>query len=258
MQITDELIQTVADFKQELYNRLDKIRQLEQTRKEVVNYFGRARIMDGVFARFSPGREELKNLSDNDLTIQKVDNGYRIEWMIIDGDSYDTIFMTLPALFITDFERYYNQVKTEIEDNNKAAEAEYRVWEKNNSEILDKEKETELDRDNIYFSIKEQDDGNFKMNWCSYDTLDGYGDEEAIVPSDFINNFDEYYNKIKDEIEANNEIEKVKFAEYQAKQKLEALEAKQKEIEKMEAKLQADKAKIDKLRKNLSNSGIEL
>lgn len=172
MQITDQLIQTVAEFKQELYTRLDKIRQLEQTRKEVVNYFGRARIMDGVFARFSPGREELKNLSDNDLTIQKVDNNYRIEWMIIDGDSYDTIFMTLPALFI--------------------------------------------------------------------------------------NNFDEYYNKIKDEIEANNEIEKVKFAEYQAKQKLEALEAKQKEIEKMEAKLQADKAKIDQLRKNLSNSGIEL
>ena len=64
--------------------------------------------------------------------------------------------------------------------------------------------------------------------------------------------------KLKDKIEANNEIEKVKFAEYQAKQKLEALEAKQKEIEKMEAKLQADKAKIDKLRKNLSNSGIEL
>lgn len=108
---------------------------------------------------------------------------------------------------------------------------------------------TKLDRDNIYFSIKEQDDGNFKMNWCSYDTLDGYGDEEAIIPSDFINNFDEYYNKIKDEIEANNEIEKVKFAEYQAKQKLEALEAKQKEIEKMEAKLQADKAKIDQLKK---------
>lgn len=91
---------------------------------------------------------------------------------------------------------------------------------------------------------------------ASYNSVNG--DEEAIVPSDFINNFDEYYNKIKDEIEANNEIEKVKFAEYQAKQKLEALEAKQKEIEKMEAKLQADKAKIDKLRKNLSNSGIEL
>lgn len=145
--ITDQLIQTVADFKQELYNRLDKIRQLEQTRKEVVNYFGRARIMDGVFARFSPGREELKNLSDNDLTIQKVDNGYRVEWMIIDGDSYDTIFMTLPAIFITDYEAYYNQVKTEIEENNKAAEAEYAVWEKNNTGILDKEKETELEKD---------------------------------------------------------------------------------------------------------------
>lgn len=147
MQITDELIKTVADFKQEVYNRLDKIRQLEQTRKEVVNYFGRARIMDGVFARFSPGREELKNLSDNDLTIQKVDNGYRIEWMITDGDNYDTIHLTLPALFIADFEAYYNQVKTEIEENNKAAEAEYAVWEKNNSEILDKERKVELEKD---------------------------------------------------------------------------------------------------------------
>lgn len=103
--------------------------------------------MDGVFARFSPGREELKNLSDNDLTIIKVDNGYRVEWMIIDGDSYDTIYLTLPELFITDYEAYYNQVKSEIEENNKAAEAEYRVWEKNNSEILNKEKETELEKD---------------------------------------------------------------------------------------------------------------
>lgn len=147
MQITDELIQAVAEFKQELYTRLDKIRQLEQTRKEVVNYFGRARIMDGVFARFSPGREELKNLTDNDLTIQKVDNGYRLEWMIIDGDSYDTIFMTLPALFITDYEAYYKQVEAEIKEQNKAAEAEYAVWEKNNTEILNKEKETELEKD---------------------------------------------------------------------------------------------------------------
>ena len=78
------------------------------------------------------------------------------------------------------------------------------------------------------------------------------------MPADFIHDFDNYCEKLKDKIEANNKIEKVKFAEYQAKQKLEALEAKQKEIEKMEAKLQADKAKIDKLRKNLSNSGIEL
>lgn len=147
MQITDELIQTVADFKQEVYNRLDKIRQLEQTRKEVVDYFGRARIMDGVFARFSPDREELKDLSDNDLTIKKVDNGYQLEWMIIDGDNYGTIYLTLPALFITDFEAYYNQVKSEIEDNNRAAEAAYAAWEKNNSEILDKERKVELEKD---------------------------------------------------------------------------------------------------------------
>ena len=78
------------------------------------------------------------------------------------------------------------------------------------------------------------------------------------MPAGFIHDFDNYCEKLKDKIEANNEIEKVKFAEYQAKQKLEALEAKQKEIEKMEAKLQADKAKIDQLKKNLSNSGIEL
>lgn len=103
-------------------------------------------MMDGVFARFSPGREELKNLSDNDLTIQKVDNNYRIEWMIIDGDSYDTIFMTLPALFITDYEAYYKQVEAEVKEQNKIAEAEYAVWEKNNTEILNKEKETELEK----------------------------------------------------------------------------------------------------------------
>jgi len=101
--------------------------------------------MDGVFARFSPDREELKDLSDNDLTIKKVDNGYQLEWMIIDGDNYGTIYLTLPALFITDFEAYYNQVKSEIEDNNRAAEATYAAWEKNNSEILNKEKETELE-----------------------------------------------------------------------------------------------------------------
>ena len=147
MQITDELIQTVLDFKQELYNRLDRIRQLEQTRKEVVNYFGRARIMDGVFARFSPGREELKNLERNNLTIRKVDNGYMISWMIEDGDSYDNVFLTLPELFVTDFENYYKQVEAEIKEQNKAAEAEYTVWEKNNTEILDKEKEVELEKD---------------------------------------------------------------------------------------------------------------
>lgn len=115
-----------------------------------------------------------------------------------------------------------------------------------------------LDTDEVFIDIKRLDDGNYQLEWDSYDTFDGFGSEKVVMPAEFIKDFDSYYNKIKDEIEANNEIEKVKFAEYQAKQKLEALEAKQKEIEKMEAKLQADKAKIDKLRKNLSNSGIEL
>lgn len=115
-----------------------------------------------------------------------------------------------------------------------------------------------LDTDELHISINRLDDGNYELRWDSYDTFEGLGTEVKVLPAEFIHDFDNYCEKIKDKIEANNEIEKVKFAEYQAKQKLEALEAKQKEIEKMEAKLQADKAKIDKLRKNLSNSGIEL
>lgn len=115
-----------------------------------------------------------------------------------------------------------------------------------------------LDTDDIFIDIKRLDDGNYQLEWDSYDTFDGFDPEKVVMPADFIHDFDNYCEKLKDKIEANNEIEKVKFAEYQAKQKLEALEAKQKEIEKMEAKLQADKAKIDQLRKNLSNSGIEL
>ena len=109
-----------------------------------------------------------------------------------------------------------------------------------------------------FIDIKRLDDGNYQLEWDSYDTFDGFDPEKVVMPAEFIHDFDNYCEQLKDKIEANNEIEKVKFAEYQAKQKLEALEAKQKEIEKMEAKLQADKAKIDKLRKNLSNSGIEL
>lgn len=115
-----------------------------------------------------------------------------------------------------------------------------------------------LDTDEVFIDIKRLDDGNYQLEWDSYDTFDGFDPEKVVMPAEFIHDFDSYCEKLKDKIEANNEIEKVKFAEYQAKQKLEALEAKQKEIEKMEAKLQADKAKIDKLRKNLSNSGIEL
>lgn len=115
-----------------------------------------------------------------------------------------------------------------------------------------------LDTDELHISINRLDDGNYELRWDSYDTFEGLGTEIKVLPAEFIHDFDNYCEKLKDKIEANNEIEKVKFAEYQAKQKLEALEAKQKEIEAMEAKLQADKAKIDKLRANLSNSGIEL
>lgn len=115
-----------------------------------------------------------------------------------------------------------------------------------------------LDTDDVFIDIKKLDDGNYQLEWDSYDTFDGFDPEKVVMPAEFIHDFDNYCEKLKESIEAHNEIEKVKFAEYQAKQKLEALEAKQKEIEKMEAKLQADKAKIDELRKNLSNSGIEL
>ena len=115
-----------------------------------------------------------------------------------------------------------------------------------------------LDPDDVFIDIKRLDDGNYQLEWDSYDTFDGFGPEKAIMPAEFIKDFDGYYNKIKDEIEAHNEMEKAKLAEYEAGKRLEALEAKQKEIEAMEAKLQADKAKIDQLRKNLSNSGIEL
>ena len=115
-----------------------------------------------------------------------------------------------------------------------------------------------LDTDEVFISIKRLDDGNYQLEWDSYDTFDGFGSEKVVMPAEFIKDFNGYYNKIKDEIEAHNEMEKAKLAEYEAGKRLEALEAKQKEIEAMEAKLQADKAKIDKLRKNLSNSGIEL
>ena len=115
-----------------------------------------------------------------------------------------------------------------------------------------------LDTDEVFISIKKLDSGEYQLEWDSFDTFDGFGSEKVVMPAEFIKDFDGYYNKIKDEIEAHNEMEKAKLAEYEAGKRLEALEAKQKEIEKMEAKLQADKAKIDELRKNLSNSGIEL
>lgn len=115
-----------------------------------------------------------------------------------------------------------------------------------------------LDTDEVFISIKKLDSGEYQLEWDSFDTFDGFGSEKVVMPAEFIKDFDGYYNKIKDEIEAHNEMEKAKLAEYEAGKRLEALEAKQKEIEAMEAKLQADKAKIDKLKAKLSDSGIEL
>lgn len=93
-----------------------------------------------------------------------------------------------------------------------------------------------LDTGDIHFSIKEQDDGNFKMSWQSYDTFEYGGDEEAILPPEFINNFDEYYNKVKTEIEANNEVEKEKYRAFQEQEQ-------RKEMAKSQAKLKAEIAK---------------
>ena len=53
-------------------------------------------------------------------------------------------------------------------------------------------------------------------------------------------------------------IEKAKSARYNDNDKIRVLKAKQLEVEQMEAKLKAEQAKLDKLKANLSNSGIEL
>ena len=71
-----------------------------------------------------------------------------------------------------------------------------------------------LDTDEIFLSIKRLDDGKYQLEWDSYDTFDGFGSEKVVMPAEFIKDFDAYYNKIKDDIESNNEIEKAKFAEY--------------------------------------------
>ena len=103
-----------------------------------------------------------------------------------------------------------------------------------------------LDTSNIYFSIKEQDDGDYKMNWCSHDTFDGLGEEEAIIPADFINNFDEYYNKIKTEIEVNNEVEKEKDRKFQLKAQK---KSKKEEIAKLQAEIAKKTEELNALKK---------
>lgn len=103
-----------------------------------------------------------------------------------------------------------------------------------------------LDISNIYFSIKEQDDGDYKINWCSHDTFDGLGEEEAIIPADFINNFDEYYNKIKTEIEVNNEVEKEKDRKFQLKAQK---KSKKEEIAKLQAEIAKKTEELNALKK---------
>lgn len=123
-----------------------------------------------------------------------------------------------------------------------------------------------LDTDEVFISIKKLDNGDYQLEWDSFNTFDGFGSEKVEMPAEFIHDFDNYYKKIKDEIEAHNEIEKAKFAEYNKAKvakynkndMVRVLKAKQLEVEQMEAKLKAEQAKLDKLKANLSNSGIEL
>lgn len=115
-----------------------------------------------------------------------------------------------------------------------------------------------LDTDEVHISINRLDDGNYELRWDSYDTFEGLGTEVKVLPAEFIYDFDNYCEKLKEKIEANNEIEKAKSARYNDNDKIRVLKAKQLEVEKMEAKLKAEQAKLDKLKANLSNSGIEL
>lgn len=84
------------------------------------------------------------------------------------------------------------------------------------------------------------------MNWCSHDTFDGLGEEEAIIPADFINNFDKYYNKIKAEIEANNEVEREKDRKFQLR---EQRKSKKEEIAKLQAEIAKKTEKLNALKK---------
>ena len=127
-----------------------------------------------------------------------------------------------------------------------------------------------LDIDEVFLSIKRLDDGNYQLEWDSYDTFDGFGSEKVVMPAEFIHDFDNYCEKLKEKIETHNKIEIEKEKEYKAKleeakchryddnDKIRVFKAKQLEVEQIEAKLKAEQAKLDKLRANLSNSGIEL
>ena len=115
-----------------------------------------------------------------------------------------------------------------------------------------------LDTDEVHISINRLDDGNYELRWDSYDTFEGLGTEVKVLPAEFIHDFDNYCEKLKEKIEANNEIEKAKCHRYDDKDKIRVFKTKQLEVKQMEAKLKAEHAKLDKMKANLSNNGIEL
>lgn len=127
-----------------------------------------------------------------------------------------------------------------------------------------------LDTDEVHISINRLDDGNYELKWDSYDTFDGFGSEKVVMPAEFIHDFDSYCEKLKENIEAHNKIEIEKEKEYKAKleeakchryddnDKIRVLKAAQLEVEQMEAKLKAEKAKLDKFKASMADSGIEL
>lgn len=121
-----------------------------------------------------------------------------------------------------------------------------------------------LDTDEIFLSIKRLDDGNYQLEWDSCDTFDGFDSEKVVMPADFIHDFDNYCEKLKENIEAHNKIEIKKEKEYKAKleeakchryddnDKIRVFKAKQLEVEQMEAKLKAEKAKLEEMKTKLS------
>ena len=121
-----------------------------------------------------------------------------------------------------------------------------------------------LDTDEVFLSIKRLDDGNYQLEWDSYNTFDGFGSEKVVMPAEFIHDFDSYCEKLKENIEAHNKIEIKKEKEYKAKleeakcyryddnDKIRVFKAKQLEVEQMEAKLKAEKAKLEEMKAKLS------
>ena len=125
-----------------------------------------------------------------------------------------------------------------------------------------------LDTDELHISVNRLDDGNYELRWDSYDTFEGLGTEVKVLPAEFINDFDNYCEKLKENIETHNKIEiekekeykleKAKSHQYDDNDKIRIFKAKQLEVEQMEAKLKAEKAKLDKFKASMADSGIEL